>query len=84
MENNNLVVLNEVFIISEQIILGKTFRIYGDFSNPLFMAKEIAEWIDHNKPSEMIDNIDNDPTVLAMFERLEKELKLDVQPHKAV
>jgi hypothetical protein len=29
-----------------------------------------------------IDNIDNDPTVLAMFERLEKELKLDVQPHK--
>jgi len=60
MENNNLVVLNEVFIISEQIILGKTFRIYGDFSNPLFMAKEIAEWIDHNKPSEMIDNIDND------------------------
>jgi len=42
---NNLTVLNEVFIISEQIILGKTFRIYGDFSNPLFMAKEIAEWI---------------------------------------
>jgi len=57
---NNLVVLNEVFIISEQIVLGKTFRIYGDFENPLFMAKEIAEWIDHNKPSEMIDNIDND------------------------
>jgi len=60
MENNSLVKINEVFIISEQIVLGKTFRIYGDFENPLFMAKEIAEWIDHNKPSEMIDNIDND------------------------
>lgn len=29
-----------------------------------------------------IDNIDNDATVLKMFERLENELKLDVQPHK--
>jgi len=63
MENNNNNVLT---VISEQIVLGKTFRIYGTFENPLFLAKEVAEWIDHNKPSEMIDNIDDDEKLKAI------------------
>lgn len=36
-------------IIDEREVLGKQLRIYGDFENPLFLAKDIAEWIDYAK-----------------------------------
>lgn len=41
-------------IIKEQEILGKGFRIYGTFENPLFLAKDVAEWIEHSNVSKMI------------------------------
>ena len=34
-------------IIEKRDVLGKEFRIYGDFENPLFLAKDVAEWIDY-------------------------------------
>jgi len=57
MENNNVLT-----VISEQIILGKTFRIYGTFENPLFMVKEIAEWIEYDisKSSRLIESLDEE------------------------
>ena len=41
--------MNELQIIDEREVLGKQLRIYGDFENPLFLAKDIAEWIDYAK-----------------------------------
>ena len=38
---------NELKIIDERELLGKEFKIYGDFENPLFLAKDVAEWIDY-------------------------------------
>ena len=32
-------------IIHEQKILGKTIQCYGTFEEPLFLAKDVAEWI---------------------------------------
>lgn len=32
----------------------------GDFENPLFLAKEVAEWIEHSNPTEMVRTIDDD------------------------
>ena len=40
---------NQLQIIDEREVLGKQLRIYGDFENPLFLAKDIAEWIDYAK-----------------------------------
>ena len=40
---------NELTVIDEREILGKLFRVYGDFENLLFLAKDVAEWIDYNK-----------------------------------
>ena len=42
---------NELQVIDEREILGKRFRVYGDFENLLFLAKDVAEWIDYNKKS---------------------------------
>lgn len=57
--------MNELQIIEQREVLGKDFKIYGDFENPLFLAKDVAEWIDYDLSSinKMIKNIDDDEKV---------------------
>lgn len=43
--------MNELQVIDKREILGKQFRVYGDFENLLFLAKDVAEWIDYSKKS---------------------------------
>lgn len=52
----------ELQIIKKENILGKDFVIYGDIENPLFLAKDVANWIeyDSNKVGQMLKNVDND------------------------
>lgn len=45
-------------IIEEREVLGKQLRIYGDFQNPLFLAKDVAEWIEHSNVTKMLNGID--------------------------
>lgn len=59
--------MNEIKIIRQQEVLGKDFKVYGDFENPLFLAKDVAEWIGHSNVSVMIANIDeNEKTMLTI------------------
>jgi putative antirepressor len=53
----------ELRIIDERQVLNKEFRIYGDFENPLFLAKDVAEWIEHSNPTEMLKTVDEDEKV---------------------
>lgn len=53
--------------IAEQKVLGKEFNIYGTIEEPLFLAKDVAEWIDYAKTgngdfdvSKMIKSVDDD------------------------
>ncbi|MVX64988.1 phage antirepressor Ant [Clostridium chromiireducens] len=57
-------------VIKEQQLLGKDFKVYGSAENPLFLAKDVAEWIDYSKTSEgyynvskMLISIDDDEKV---------------------
>lgn len=50
----------ELTIIDERELLGKEFRIYGTFENPLFLAKDVANWIEHSNPSKMLSSIDEE------------------------
>ena len=50
-------------IIDEQVVLDKNFKVYGTFENPLFLAKDVAEWIEHSDTSKMVRNIDEDEKV---------------------
>ena len=49
---------NQLQIIDERELLGKQLRIYGDFQNPLFLAKDVAEWIEHSNVTKMLNGID--------------------------
>ncbi len=53
-------------LIKEQEVLGKTLKVYGDWNNPLFLAKDVAEWIEHSNPRMMLQKIDEDEKVKAM------------------
>lgn len=63
--------MKELKIIKQQEVLGKDFKVYGDFENPLFLAKDVAEWIEYNKTkygyydtSTMLRTIDEDEKLL--------------------
>lgn len=32
--------------------MGRNFKVYGTPENPLFLAKDVAEWIDYSKTSQ--------------------------------
>ena len=53
-------------IIEKRDVLGKEFRIYGDLENPLFLAKDVAEWIDYeiSNVSKMVKNVDDDEKII--------------------
>ena len=50
----------ELQIIDERELLGKHFVIYGTKEDPLFKAKDVAEWIGHSDANAMVRNIDED------------------------
>lgn len=54
-------------VLSRQTVLDKDFVVYGTVENPLFLAKDVAEWIDYTKTSKgafdvsnMLKSIDED------------------------
>lgn len=50
-------------MISRSTFLGKEVDVYGTAENPLFLAKDVAEWIEHSDVSMMVKNIDEDEKV---------------------
>ncbi|WZU00351.1 Bro-N domain-containing protein [Erysipelothrix sp. D19-032] len=52
--------MNDLEVIKETEVLNKNFKIYGNTDNPLFLAQDVAEWIEHSRASEMIKSVDED------------------------
>ena len=50
-------------IIDEREVLEKEFRIYGTWEKPLFLAKDVANWIEHSAVHMMMKNVDEDEKV---------------------
>lgn len=51
-------------IINRQTVLGKEFKIYGSIEEPLFLAKDVAMWIEHSNPASMLLGIDAEDKVI--------------------
>ena len=51
--------MNKLQVFEERELLGKDFKIYGSAENPLFLARDVAEWIEHSNPTEMLRGIDD-------------------------
>ena len=64
----------EMKTINEQEVLGKQFKVYGTIDNPLFLAKDVAEWIDYafkdktkgtRNVNMMLQTVDDDEKLVA-------------------
>lgn len=51
---------NSISIVHSTELLGKPFQIYGTKQNPLFLANDVAEWLDHSNTASMLRNVDDD------------------------
>ncbi len=65
--------MNVLQVIEQREILGKQLTMYGNFEEPLFLAKEVAEWIDYAKRSDgsyqvgqMLQTIDDDEKIFTV------------------
>ena len=47
-------------IIEQRQVLGKEFKMYGTIENPLFLARDVANWIEHSNVSMMLSKVDED------------------------
>lgn len=41
-------------------ILGRELKIFGNKENPLFLARDVADWIEHTDVSKMVRNLDDE------------------------
>ena len=51
-------------VLTEQEVLGEQFIIYGTFDKPLFLAKDVANRIEHSDVSMMLKKIDEDEKLI--------------------
>ena len=58
--------MNNLQVIREQEVLGKEFKIYGTVEKPLFLAKDVANWIEYdvNKVGQMLETVDEDEKLI--------------------
>lgn len=54
---------NELMVFEQREVLGYNMQMYGDLDNPLFLAKDVANWIEHSDVSTMVRKIDDQDKV---------------------
>ncbi|MCC2087934.1 ORF6C domain-containing protein [Mammaliicoccus sciuri] len=52
--------MNEIKVLTNKEVFGFDFNIYGTGDEPLFLAKDIAEWIGHSDLSRMVNLVDDE------------------------
>lgn len=50
--------MNSVKVLTKAEVLAKEFILYGTVEEPLFLAKDVAEWIGLSNVSDMISRVD--------------------------
>jgi anti-repressor protein len=53
-----------VEVVHTQLVLEKEFKVYGTKEEPLFMAVDVADWIENKNVSQMLNKIDEDEKAL--------------------
>ncbi len=56
--------MKEIQLVNQQRVLNQNFRVFGSIEDPLFLAKDVAEWIEHSNHRMMLDLVDEDEKVV--------------------
>lgn len=60
----------KITVIDSEVICNQQVNVYGTRENPLFLAKDVANWLGHSNPSRMLSKIDEDEKI-TIFANLE-------------
>lgn len=52
--------VTEIQVLKQTELLGQQFAVYGTPDEPLFLAKDVAAWIEHTDVSKMVQCVDED------------------------
>ena len=52
--------MKEFKLVDRRNIMGQDFRVYGDAEYPLFLARDVAIWIEHSDVSTMLRTVDDE------------------------
>lgn len=55
--------MEEITIINKSNFLGKEIDVYGTAEEPLFKAKDVANWIEHSDAHKLAELVDDDEKV---------------------
>ena len=59
--------VKEVIVLENEVtLMGKTFNVYWTVEEPLFRAKDVADWIEHSNVSAMVQSVDDDEKKLTI------------------
>lgn len=63
--------MNEIQVLQRTTLLGKELTVYGNAENPLFLAKDIAEWIEYDVSSlnKLVNTVDEDERLVGTLFR---------------
>ncbi|MBE7118614.1 Bro-N domain-containing protein [Bacillus cereus] len=51
---------NQLTVVHQQDVLGQPFKVYGTVEEPLFLAKDVARWVEHSNLTMMLKVLDSD------------------------
>ena len=54
----------KITVIDSEVICNQQVNVYGTRENPLFLAKDVANWLGHSNPSRMLSKIDEDEKMI--------------------
>lgn len=62
---------NSLQIVDKREVCGKFFKMYGTVENPLFLAKDVANWIEYdiNQVGKMLKTVDEDEKIKILCDR---------------
>ena len=69
---------NEIQVLKQTELLGRRLTVYGTAQEPLFLAKDIAEWIEHSNPAAMLNTVDEDEKGIRIVYTLGGDQKVNV------
>ena len=69
-ENQNLTVIDSEIICNQQV------NVYGTREKPLFLAKDVANWLGHSNSSMMLSKIDEDEKLVIFVNSTSQNMKL--------
>lgn len=69
---------NQIQVIDQRTVLEQDFKMYGTFEEPLFMAKDVAEWIEYDsgKVGQMLETIDDNEKLTTTIYRSGQNRKM--------